>query len=169
MKEVVREPSRDGPDMALIVADALRAAGGLHNPDDAETLACEVLKAMGGPTGGIATLSPEAEATFWTAFEAAHEHHGRYESTVAGFRAMLAKVLEDFKPAPTVTLRFQRRADGGLRAWSTEVPLILSHRDATLVMTDLAALLSNPASSFYQDMTQDGSSPPSPGVPHVQE
>jgi hypothetical protein len=41
-----------------------------------------------------------------------------------------------------VTVRVERRRDGGLRAWSDDVPgLVLSHRDPQKVLADIAPVL----------------------------
>jgi hypothetical protein len=44
--------------------------------------------------------------------------------------------------AATVTVRFERRDDGGLRAWSDDVPgLVLSNRDPHRVLDDVIPAL----------------------------
>ncbi|MFT4251392.1 MAG: hypothetical protein QM608_02790 [Caulobacter sp.] len=44
----------------------------------------------------------------------------------------------DVEQSFKVTVRFQRRPDGGLRAWSDDVPeLVLSNRDPEKVMADI--------------------------------
>lgn len=41
-----------------------------------------------------------------------------------------------------VVVKLRRRSDGGLRAWSDDVPgLVLSHRDADKVMADIGPAL----------------------------
>ena len=41
-----------------------------------------------------------------------------------------------------ITIHFERRDDGGLRAWSDDVPgFVLSHHDADLVLADIQPAL----------------------------
>ena len=49
-----------------------------------------------------------------------------------------------------LTVRFSRRDDGGLRAWCDDLPgFILSHSDATAVMSDVEPALEAMLASKY--------------------
>lgn len=49
-----------------------------------------------------------------------------------------------------ITVRFQRRDDGGLRAWSDDVPgFVLSHPDADAVLADVEPALETILSEMY--------------------
>ncbi|HEX8443025.1 MAG TPA: hypothetical protein VF631_05195 [Allosphingosinicella sp.] len=49
-----------------------------------------------------------------------------------------------------ITVRFQEREDGGLRAWSDDVPgFVLSHPDAEAVLEDVEPALETMLSAMY--------------------